>query len=146
MAVKWWWWWWWWREGLKIYGFNETLSTICLKQISVNQKYLISKNKLQLGNCYAFPKCILYACQRSFKFEYLHNSLVYNMSDDAVYCTDCAMFLSAWKQRSFCKKIFFLNLLLIQIKGSVQNHTLTESLDPSVKILSVNHSIIHHKK
>ena len=43
----------------------------------------------------------LYKCQRSCKFEYLDSSFVYSMSIDAVYCIDCAMFLSLVKQRSF---------------------------------------------
>ena len=47
------------------------------------------------------PKAILHECQRSYKFVYLYSSFVYSMSDEAVYCTESAMFLSSEKQRSF---------------------------------------------
>ena len=41
------------------------------------------------------------SAQRSCKFVYLYSSFVYSMSDEPVYCTESAMFLSSEKQRSF---------------------------------------------
>ena len=75
-------------------GFGEVSSTNCLKKISSKQKYLILQNRFWIDNAYAFPKAILHEGQRSCKFEYLYSSFVYSMSDDAMHCTDCAMFLS----------------------------------------------------
>ena len=45
---------------LKIYGFGGLSSTICLKQLSSNHKYLILQNYFQLDDSYAFPKAILH--------------------------------------------------------------------------------------
>ena len=86
---------------IKIHVFDEISSINCLKQLSSNQKYLILQNHFQLNNSYALPKAIPHECQRSLKFEYLDSSFVYSMSDGAVHCIDCGMFLSARKQRSF---------------------------------------------
>ena len=86
---------------------DEISSTNCLKKSS-NQKCLILQNQLQLYNSYAFPKAIFHECEKQCKFEYLYNSVVYSMSDDAVYCIDCAMFLSAGETkvlRFFCKQM-----------------------------------------
>ena len=81
---------------LKIYGCGKISSTNCLKQIFSNQKYLILQQHFKLDNSNAFSKAILQKHQKSCKFEYL-----YSMFDDVEYCIDCAMFLSAKKQRSF---------------------------------------------
>ena len=72
-----------------------------MKKISSNQKFFIFQNHFQLDNSYDFTKTIFHECQRSRKFEYLHSIFAYSMSDNAVYCVDCALFLSAEKQRSF---------------------------------------------
>ena len=58
-------------------------------------------NIFQHDNSYAFPKAVLYECQKSCKFEYLHSSFVYSMADVAAHYIDCAMFLSTEKQESF---------------------------------------------
>ena len=84
---------------LKIYGFDKILPSNCLKQISFNQKCLISQNQFQFDNSNAFLKSILYECQRPCKFEYLYSNFLYGMSGDAIYCTDSAMLLFAGKQR-----------------------------------------------
>ena len=88
-------------KQLKSYGFGKVSSPNCLKQISINQEYLVSQNHFQLDNSYAFPKAILHEYQRLCKFKYRCSSFVYRMSDDAVHYTDCVRFLSTEKQRSF---------------------------------------------
>ena len=85
------------REVPKSYGFGERLPTNCMKQISSNQKFWYYQIIFSLTT----PKAILHECQRSCKFVYLCESFVYSMSDDTVYCTESAMFLSSEKQRSF---------------------------------------------
>ena len=57
------------------------------------------KYNFEFDNQYAFPEVIVHEFQRSGKFEYLYCSFVYSVSDDAVYCINCAMFLFVEKQR-----------------------------------------------
>ena len=59
-----------------------------------NQKYLILQNRFEVDNSYAFPKGIVHEGQRSCKFDYLYSSFVHSISNHAVYCTGCVMFLS----------------------------------------------------
>ena len=85
-------------EQIKIYGLREISSTNCLKQISSNQEIFDITKYFQFDNSYVFAKVILHECQRSCKIEYFGSSFVHSISEDAVYCIDCAMFLSVEKQ------------------------------------------------
>ena len=68
-----------------------------MKQISSNQKFRYYKIIFSSTT----SEAILHECQRSCRFVYLYSSFVYSMLDEAVYCTESAMFLSSEKQRSF---------------------------------------------
>lgn len=74
--------------------------TNCFTQISLNLKYLILQNHLQLKNFHVFPNAIIHSSQRLCKFEYIYSSFAYSLSDDEVHCIDCTMLLSTEKQRS----------------------------------------------
>ena len=71
--------------------FGEISSINCLKQISSDQKYLISKKHFQLAT-------LVLSLKLSFmSVKDRDSSIVYSMPDDAVCFFDCAMFLSAEK-------------------------------------------------
>ena len=71
--------------------FGEISSIDCLKQISSDQEYLISKKRFQLAT-------LILSLKLSFmSVKDRDSSIVYSMSDDAVCFIESAAFLSAEK-------------------------------------------------
>ena len=76
------------------YDIGEIVSLGGLEKLSSHEKYSILKNHFKPYKTYVFR------CERSCKIEYLHSSFVYSKKEDAVYCTNFALFSPTDKRRA----------------------------------------------